>query len=158
MYAFDGPVGHGVIGHIKLHLTLSKESECNFSLCGREVRQDAENGDYSVRVACEATTLKINEIRFEGSHVHVRKTAQERLTASEQEQYESVTGSLQWVVRIARVESQADVSKLQQLKNQATVAAAVFANKVLQYLKKTATRGLVFLMGVSGRFCDWQRL
>ena len=78
------------------------------------MRQDAENGDYSVRVTCEATTLKINEIRFEGNHVHVRKTAQESLTASEQEQYESATGSLQWMVRIARVESQAAVSKLQQ--------------------------------------------
>ena len=109
------------------------------------MRQDAENGDYSVRVTCEAT-LKIHEIRFEGNHVHVRKTAQERLTASEQ--YESVTGSLQWVVRIARVESQAAVSRLQQMKQQATVAAAVFANKVLQYLKKTATRGVMFRMGV----------
>ena len=111
------------------------------------MRQDAENGDYSVRVTCEATTLKINEIRFEGNHVHVRKTAQERLTASEQEQYESVTGSVQWVVRIARVESQAAVSKLQ-MKKQAKVAAAVFANKVLQYFKNTATRGLMFRMGV----------
>ena len=117
LYAFDGPVGQGVIDHNKQHLILSKESECNFTPCGREVRQDAENGDYSVRVTCEATTLKINEIRFEGNHVHVRKTAQERLTASEQEQYESVTGSLQWLVRIARVESQAAVSKLQQMKN-----------------------------------------
>ena len=147
LYAFDGPVGHGVIDHIKQHLILSKESECNFSFCGREVRQDAENGDYSVRVTCEATTLNINETRFEGSHVHVRETAQERLTASEQEQYESVTGSLQWVVRIARVESQTAVSKLQQMKK-TTVAAAVFANKVLQYLKKTGTRGLMFRMGV----------
>ena len=43
------------------------------------------------------------------------------------------------VVRIARVESQAAVSRLQQMKKHATVAAAVFANKVLQYLKKTAT-------------------
>ena len=127
LYAFDGVVGRGVIDHIKQHLILSKESECNFSFCGREVKQDAENGDYSVRVTCEATTLKINEIRFEGSHVHVRKTAKERLTASEQEQYESVTGSLQWVVRIARVESQAAVSRLQQMKKHATVAAAVLA-------------------------------
>ena len=158
LYAFDGPVGQGVIDHIKQHLILSKESECNFSFCGREVRQDAENGDHSVRVTCEATTLKINEIRFEGNHVHVRKTAQERLTASEQEQYESVTGSLQWVVRIARVESRAAVSKLQQMKKQATVAAAVFARKVLQYFKKTATRGLMFRMDlgdvVIGSICD----
>ena len=148
LYAFDGPVGQGVIDHIKQHLILSKESECNFSFCGREVRQDAENGDYSVRVTCAATALKINEIRFEGNHMHVRKTAQERLTTSEQEQYESVTGSLQWVARIARVESQAAVSRLQQMKKHATVEAAVFANKVFQYLKKTATRGLVFRMGV----------
>ena len=148
LYAFDGPVGQGVINHIKQHLILSKESECNFSFCGREVRQDAENDDYTVRVTCEATTLTINEIRFEGNHVHVRKTAQERLTTSEQEQYESVTGSLQWVARIARVESQAAVSRLQQMKKHATVAAIVFANKVLQYLKKTATRGLIFRMGV----------
>ena len=147
LYAFDGPVGEGVIDHIKQHLILSKESECNFSFCGREVRLDAENGDYSVRVTCEATTLKINEIRFEGNHVHVRKTVQERLTASEQEQYESVTGSLQLVARIARVESQGAVSRLQQMKKQATVAAAVFANRVLQYLKETATRGLVFRIG-----------
>ena len=116
-------------------------------VCGREVEQDAENGDYSVRATCEATTLKINEIRFEGNHVHVRKTAQDRLTASEQEQLR-VTGSLLWVVRIARVESQAAVSRLQQMKKHATMAAAVFANKVLQYLKKTATRGLMFRMGV----------
>ena len=52
----------------------------------------------------------------------------------------SVTGSLQWVVRIARVESQAAVSRLQQMKKHATVTTAVFANKVLQYLKKTANR------------------
>ena len=64
LYAFDGPVGHGVIDHIKQHLILSKESECNFSFCGREVKQYAENGEYSVRVTCEATTLKINEIRL----------------------------------------------------------------------------------------------
>ena len=99
LYAFDGPVGQGVIDHTKQHLILSKESECNFTFCGREVRQDAENDDYTVRVTCEATTLKINEIRFEGNHVHVRKTAQERLTTSEQEQYESVTGSLQYGTR-----------------------------------------------------------
>ena len=53
-----------------------------------------------------------------------------------------------WVARIARVESQAAVSRLQQMKKHATVAAIVFANKVLQYLKKTATRGLIFRMGV----------
>ena len=35
LYAFDGLVGHGVIDHIKQHLILSKESECNFSFCGR---------------------------------------------------------------------------------------------------------------------------
>ena len=52
------------------------------------------------------------------------------------------------MVRIARVESQAAVSRLQQMKKHATVAAAVFANKVLQYLKKTAARGLMFRMGV----------
>ena len=40
------------------------------------------------------------------------------------------------------------MSRLQQMKKHATVAAAVFANKVLQYLKKTATRGLMFPMGV----------
>ena len=40
-----------------------------------------------VRVTSEAMTLKINEIRSEGNHVHVRKTAQERLNASEQLQF-----------------------------------------------------------------------
>ena len=101
LYAFDGPVGQGVIDHIKQHLTLSKESECNFSFCGPEVRQDAESG---------ATTLKINEIRFEGNHVRVRKTAKERLTASEQEQYESVTGSPQWLISQEDCHSRFDVS------------------------------------------------
>ena len=31
LYTFDGPVGLGVISHIKQHLVLSTESECNFS-------------------------------------------------------------------------------------------------------------------------------
>ena len=78
-----------------------------------------------------------------GNHVHVRKTAQERLTASEQEQYESVTGSLQWARRVSGSREQIAADE-----KQATVAAAVFANKVLQYLKKTVTRGLMFRMGV----------
>ena len=43
-------------------------------------------------------TLKINEIRSEGNHVQVRKTAQERLTASEQEQYESEDHYSGWSV------------------------------------------------------------
>ena len=132
LYAFDGPTAFDLVERVRVQLLV---------LWARSIR-------LFVRVICEATTLKINEIRFEGNHVHVRKTAQERLTASEQEQYESVTGSLQWVVRVARVESQAAESRLQQMKKHATVAAAVFANKVLQYLKKTATRGLMFRMGV----------
>ena len=45
--------------------------------------------------------------------MNVRKTAQERLSEAEQEQFERVTGSLQWVVRIATVHLQAAVSKLQ---------------------------------------------
>ena len=89
LYAFDGSSGQGV----KQHLTLSKESEFNLSSCGR-VRQAVKDGDCSIHVACEATTWMISEIRFEGSHVHVRKAAHERLTASEQEQYESLTGPL----------------------------------------------------------------
>ena len=60
----------------------------------------------TIRCVLLVTLLKNNEIRFEGNHVHVRQTTQERLT-----------GSLQWVVRIARVESQAAVSRLQQMKN-----------------------------------------
>ena len=112
------------------------------------------------KATCEATTLKINEIRFEGNHVHVRKTAQERLTASEQEQYESVTGSLQWVVRIARVEFQAAVSKLQQMKKQATVAAAVFANKVPPIPQEESHSRFEVSDGsrqlALGRFRDWQ--
>ena len=163
LYAFDGPVGQGVIDHIKQHLILSKQSECNFSFCGREVRQDAEIGDNSVRVTCEATTLKINEIRFEGNHVHVRKTAQEafdRVRAGAVRERGRIT--TMGDPHCARRVSGGRVSKLQQMKKQAAVAAAVFANKVLQYLKKTATRGLVFRMGVyqlaSGRLCDRQRL
>ena len=36
LYAFDGPVGHGVVDHIKQHLILSEESECNFSFVGEK--------------------------------------------------------------------------------------------------------------------------
>ena len=160
--AFDGPVGQGVIDHIKKHLILSKESECNFSFCGREVRQDAENGDYSVLFACEATTLKINEIRFEGNHVHVRKMAQERLTASEQEQYESVTGSLQWVVRIARVESQAAVSKLQQMKKTSDGGNSCLREQGPPVSQEDYHSRFDVSDGshqlAPGRFCDLQRL
>ena len=129
--AFGGSSGQGV----KQHLTLSKESEFNLSSCGR-VRQAVEDGDCSIHVACEATTRMISEIRFEGSHVHVRKAAHERLTASEQEQYQSLTGSLQWV-RLARVGPQAVASKLQQMKKLATVASPVLATKVFKYLEQT---------------------
>ena len=100
------------------------------------MRQAVEKGDYSVRGACEATR---------SSHVHVRKAADERLATSEQEHCQSVTGSLQWVV-----DSQAVVSKVQQVKKQATVAAAVVANKVVKYLKKTASPRLLYLTGI---FC-----
>ena len=149
-----------MIDRIKQHLILSKESECNFSFCGREVRQDAENGDYSVRVTCEATTRKINEIRFEGSHVHVRKTAQERLTASEQEQYERQDHYSGWSALRAS-SPQAAVSRLQQMKKQATVAAAVFANKSSSILKNCHSRFGVSDRShqlASGGFCDWQRV
>ena len=58
LYTFDGPVGHGVISHIKQNMVLSTESECNFSFCGREVLQAVEDGNCSVHVACEARTRK----------------------------------------------------------------------------------------------------
>ena len=45
------------------------------------------------------------------------------------------------------VETQGVVSKLQQMKKLATVAAAV-AKKVLKHFKKTASRGLVFRSGI----------
>ena len=60
-----------------------------------------------------ATTLKINEIRFEGNHKHARKMAHEMLTdADQEEQYQSVTGSSQWTVLIVRIESQAKQATL----------------------------------------------
>ena len=84
--------------------------------------------------------------------MHVRKAAHELLKATEQEQHENATGPLQWVVRFARVESQAVVRKLQQMTKHAAVAAAVLANHVLKYIKKTASREQVFQTGTIGNW------
>ena len=86
------------------------------------------------------------------SHTHVRKAAHERMTASGQEQYERAAGTLQWVLRIARVKSQAMGSKPQ-----------LFVNKILKYLKKDSQSRTGVLDGdqllatgdfVLGSFCD----
>ena len=105
-----------------------------------------------MHVACEA-----REIRFEGRHVHARTALHERMSAPAQEWYESVTGPLQrWSA--SRGSSPRRSSKLQQMKKQATVAAAVRARKVLKYLKKTASpmRIMCWQWGdlVIGSLCD----
>ena len=104
--AFDGTNGRSVVNHIKQHLVMSKESECNFSYRGREVRQTVEHRDYSVHVACEATTRKISEIRFEGSHedsaqaLHSFKTG-----AARKRDWIAVLGGSDCGVRVSEVMS-----------------------------------------------------
>ena len=89
--------------HIKRHLILSNESLCNFTFCGREVRQGPHDQDFTIHVTCEATSRNLSEILFESRHAQVRKRARERLTQYEQEQYESVVWPLQWIAHVARL-------------------------------------------------------
>ena len=107
----------------------------------------AENGDYSVHVTCEATTRKINEIRFEGSHVHVRKTAQERLTVSEQEQRRRVSGGRE---QTAADEETGDGSS-SCLREQGPPVSQEDCHS--RFGVSDASHQLA-----SGGFCDWQRL
>ena len=127
----DGAGGRSATKRIKKHSILSQECECNLTFCGHEVRQAVLHGYFSVRDTREATIQEVNVRQFEGDQTRVRKTAHERLTATQQEHLKSVTGSLQRVVRIMRKESQTAVSMLQQKKKQATVAMTWLAQKIV---------------------------
>ena len=73
-------------------LVLSKEFECNFPSCGREVKQAVVVGDLSMSLFfCHTTIQKINKVQFEGNRTSSTKTAHERLTETD---HENGTGSL----------------------------------------------------------------
>ena len=93
--------------------------------------------------------MKIEEVTLSSLCKHEAKDR--RLTREEQEQLESVIGSLAWIARVCRIELLVRVSKLQQEKRTATRATAHACNQVVRYAKEHSDRGLVFRSGV----IDW---
>eukprot|EP00974_Lingulodinium_polyedra_P082780 8016885-Lingulodinium_polyedra.AAC.1 len=75
--------------------------------------------------------MKLDEITPCLEHMHSRKTADQPLTKTELEQYESVVGGLQWIARICRLDILVNVSKLQQFKKHAKVSTMNMCNKVV---------------------------
>jgi len=108
----------------------------NFRYCGKEIAQD---DDYTLRVKCKDTTLKMTPIRI----AYGRKNGQS-INKDERTQLKSVAGSLQWIARQCRPELSYRVSRLQSVAAAATVKDLREANKVMEYARSTCDRGLTF--------------
>ena len=137
-----------IMDEVRKVLNFGSEEVQQFRFCGREIVQD---DSFSIRVTCRDTTLKIKSIPISAQRA---KQGPQPTTGEEKEQFMSVTGSLNWVARCARVDLSYRVSELQQHNKDTTVADLKSANKVLAYAKLHPDRGLVFEAGA----IDWDDL
>jgi hypothetical protein len=117
-----------------------------FRYCRKEIKQD---DDFNISVTCKDTTLKTQAINV----AHGRKMT-DRLNESEKSQLKSVAGSLSWVARQCRPDLSYRVSKMQSCATHGCVRDLKEVNKVLEYAKNTADKGLTFKSGV----LDWNNM
>ena len=108
-----------------------------FDYCGRTVEQ----GEKGITVTCPNNAAKVRPI-FIGADRKKQKDLP--VTEQERNQLRSVVGSLNWLVRVCRVDVAYEVHRLQALMQKALVEDLIMCNQILNYVKKTPNKGMHF--------------
>ena len=140
------PEAEWIIDKIRETFVFGTMDEAVFRYCGMNVKQDA---DFNITCECSDTILRTNPVRIDaGRKNHMP------ITPAERTQLKSVAGSLSWVARQCRPDLSYRVSKMQQSAAKGTVKDLKEANKVLEYAKDNAYRGLTY----KSDSVDWKNL
>ena len=107
----------------------SLESGSSFDYCGRNIAQTEDGILVTWPVA-------LDPLR--------RRQRDSPVTEPEREQLRSVVGSLNWLVRVCRMDVAYDVHYLQSIMQKAIVDDLIQCNQVLAYVKRTPHKGLFF--------------
>ena len=111
-----------------------------FKYCGRIIAQS----EAGISVTCPDLITRVRPIQMDP-----RRRGQRTAFATETErsQLRSVTGSLNWLVRVCRPDLAYGVAKLQCAINKPTVQDLVDANALVKYAQKTKDKGLFYKAG-----------
>ncbi|CAE7562382.1 RE1 [Symbiodinium sp. CCMP2592] len=109
----------------------------SFGYCGRVISQEKEG----IRVTCPHHAAKVRPIYLDYQR---RKQRDSAVTEHERDQLRSVVGSLNWMVRVCRMDIAYEVNYFQAVMKQATVGDLVACNNLLSYVKKTPDLGLFY--------------
>ena len=108
--------------------------------CGRQIFQDVDG----IRVSCPNPAAKVRPIHLDGQR---RKMRGAEATDSERGQLRSVVGTLNWLVRVCRIDIAYQVHRLQTVLKTCTVDDLLSCNQLLSYVKSTPNKGLFFPYG-----------
>ena len=108
-----------------------------FDYCGRTIEQ----GTTGIKVTCPNNAAKVRPIHLDASRRNQRDFP---VTEQERNQLRSVVGSLNWLVRVCRVDIAYEVHRLQAVMSKALVEDLIMCNQVLNYVKKTPDKGLFY--------------
>ena len=108
-----------------------------FEYCGRTVEQ----GEHGITVTCPHNAAKVRPIYVDAAR---RKQRDHYVTEQERNQLRSVVGSLNWLVRVCRLDIAYEVHRLQAVMQKALVEDLILCNQILNYVKKTPHKGMFF--------------
>ena len=108
-----------------------------FEYCGRTVEQ----GELGIAVTCPHNAAKVRPIYVDAAR---RKQRDHHVTEPERNQLRSVVGSLNWLVRVCRLDIAYEVHRLQAVMQKALVEDLINCNQILNYVKKTPDKGMFF--------------
>ncbi|CAE7212571.1 RE2 [Symbiodinium sp. CCMP2592] len=112
-----------------------------------EITKESSNSEAS-SLATSSTTvggpLSKEQVRPIYVDAARKKQRDSPVTEPERNQLRSVVGSLNWLVRVCRVDLAYEVHRLQSIMSKAIVEDLVMRNQILNYVKKTSDKGLFY--------------
>ena len=136
------PEADFAIDHIKKERKFGALDEGTFRFCGIEI---AQSDDGVIRVACEQTTKKLENVRMSADRA---QRGDLPATQEEQEGLRSCSGGLMWISRFCSPGISYQVSMFQTAVNKPLVEDIVQANRTVPYIQEIASRGMVFRPGL----------
>ncbi|CAE7496741.1 TY4B-J, partial [Symbiodinium sp. CCMP2456] len=105
-----------------------------FDYCGRTVEQ----GKDGITITVPNNAAKLRPIHLGAER---RRQKDHYVTEQERAQLRSIVGSLNWLVRVCRVDIAYEVHRLQAVMQKAMVEDLIMCNQILNYVKKTPNKG-----------------
>lgn len=136
------PEAEGIMDSIKKELQFGKLQSHSFRFCGIEIEQSPD--DFSIKVTCEQTTLKLKPIDLTGRC----KNLEGECTPDERSQLWSIVGSLMWISRSCRPGISYRVSSLQAACRKPLIRDIVLANQVVNVCLANPKAGLTYRPGL----------